>query len=277
MPTTRLETAGHVESLLEGLKESSFCIVSKESLESILRDNVNLHTATHQLNERMVSAIEKLNSFQESNAVQETASKELLIERLDLLIEKISTKNTLSHPEDAMDIETELKKRKETVEKLTRNKEMSKYYEGLLAEPEPFVRREFRTRVNRTTTDRELVHRRQQAIERVRTEIKIMEERVLEYTEKKNSIEQGINEFLATNEERRTEIDQRMATQVRSVKDIFERNTMAKIKNTDDEEKMNTFEYLITVAENDSLNYRGQSSHTRRRGGRSRRARQPAY
>ena len=287
MPLTRLESSGHVETLVEGLKGSQFCIVSNETMEMILRDNFRVTNEAHRINERLMDAIDKLNSFQETTAlgritlamekltqqneleaIRETQSKDVLIERLDQLIEKISLSNSSLQEDNSNIIESELRKRKETIEKLIRNKEMSKYYEDLLDEPEPFVRREFRTRVNRTTTERELVHRRQQAIERVRTEIKIMQDRVLEYTEKKNAIDGRITEFLTNHEENRTEVEQQMTHQDRSTKEIFERNTMTKLKKTDDEEKMNTYEYLITVAENEALNYRGQSSRSRRRAGR---------
>ena len=259
-------------------------------MEVILRDNVKLHTSTNQLNERMVNAVEKLSTSQEYiytlerisvaieklnenhelESIQRNSSRDVLIERLDLLIEKIGTTNNTfqQREEEALNIESELKKRKEAVEKLTRNQEISKYYEALLDEPEPFVRREFRTRVNRTTTERELVHRRTQAMERVRTEIKVMQDRTVEYLEKKAAIDQRIEEYIANHEEKRAEIEQRVTHQDRSVKEIFDRNTMAKLKKTDDEEKMNSYEYLITVAENDSLNYRGQSSRSRRRPGR---------
>lgn len=267
-----------MDTLLEELKNSSgICIISTSALEMIIRDNANLHRATHELNERVAKSAEQLNTFLESNAVEQTAARKDLNDRLDLLIEKISTNSSLSLSQDETDIEAILRKRKETIEKLTRNQEMSKYYEELLSEPDPFVRREFRTRVNKTTTDRELVHRRQQSIERVRTEVKVMEDRVLEYTEKKNSIDQKIEEYLTSNQDKRDSIEQQMGNQIKSVKDNFERNTMTKLRKTDDGEKMNSFEYLLTVAENDSLNYRGQSSRARQKRGRSRRGYQPEY
>ena len=82
---------------------------------------------------------------------------------------------------------------------------------------------------------------------------------------------------LISNQEKRVTIEQQMVNQIRSVKDNFERNTMTKLKNTDDGEKMNSFEYLVTVADNDSLNYRGQSSRARQKRGRSQRAYQPEF
>ena len=221
----------------------------------------------------MVESIEKLNSFHEGNAINQIESRKELNDRLDVLIETISTNNSLSQQEE-FDIESELKKRKDATEKITRNQEISKYYGELLNEPEPFVRPEFRTRVNKTTAERELVHRRQQAVERVQTEIKVMEDRVVEWAEKKNQIDQRIEEFLTANEEKRTDVERQMETQTRSIKENFERTSLVRLKKTDDEEKLKSFEYLVKIADNsnDSLNYRGQSSRARqRRGGRNQR------
>ena len=260
---TRLESAGQVDTLLDELKNSTgICIISTKVLESILQDNAKLHESTQTLNERLVESMEKKSTFLQQSTAEQSAARKDLNDRLDHLIEKISSgPSTSSTQEDT--VETLLRKRKETIEKLTRNIEMSKYYGELLEEPEPFVRREFRTKVNKTTSDRELVHRRQQAIERVQTEIKVMEDRASECTEKKNTLDQKIEEYLTSNEERRAAIEQQMSHQVRSTKENFERNTMAKLKKTDDTEKMNSYEYLITVAENDSLNYRGPNSRVR--------------
>ena len=269
---TRLESAGQVDAFLEELKQSSgICVIPKESLELLIRDNINLHTATQQLNEEMVESIEKLNAFHERNATEQTEARRDLNERLDTLKEKISMNNPLSQ-QSSFDVESELKKRKDIIEKQTRNQEISKYYDELLNEPEPFVRPEFRTRVNKTTTERELVHRRQQAIERVKTEIKVMEDRVVEWTEKKNELDQRFEEYLSANEEKRTDIERQMEAQVRTIKENFERTSLAKLKKTDDDEKLKSFEYLLKVSNNsnDALNYRGQSSRTRPRRGRGR-------
>ena len=281
MPITRLESAGQIDTLLDELKNSSgICVVSTKVLETILLDNAKLHEATQALNERLVSSTEQMNTLLQENAAEQSAARKDLNDRLDHLIEKISSNgSSLSPTHDDTNVDALLRKRRETIEKLTRNQEMSKYYGELLNEPEPFVRREFRTRVNKTTTARELVHRRQQSIERVQTEIKVMEDRVAEWTEKKNTLDQQIEEYLTTHEDKRSTIEQQMSHQVRATKDNFERNTMTKLKKTDDAEKMNSYEYLITVADNnsDSLNYRGQSSRSRMRRAQSQRAHQHEY
>ena len=99
-----------------------------------------------------------------------------------------------------------------------------------------------------------------------------MQDRVLEYTQKKTSIDDRIQTYLTTNEESRTEIEEQMNLQERTAKELFQRNTLMKMKQTDDDEKMNSFEYLLIVTDH-SLNSRGQNTRGRhrpsnRRGGR---------
>ena len=197
--------------------------------------------------------------------MQLTSINSELHQRLDTLIDKVSMNNSLViSPTEDHDIETELKKRKETIEKIIRNEELSKYYESLVEEPQPFVRREFRTHVNKTTTERELVHRRQQAIDKVNTEIKVMKDRVLEYSEKKAAIDQRIQDHLVAHEDERPDIEARMTTQSRTLQELFERNTLSKLKETDDQEKKKSFEYLLKYTDS-SLNYRGDNPRTRNR------------
>ena len=269
--TTRLESQAHVDLLVDELKQSAFCIIPSTALEMILHDNGEARRETHELNtkiaksmEQVANSIDRLATCFETNTTQRSKADTELHQRLDTLIEKVSINNSLSSsPSEEFDVEAEFKKRKVTLEKIIRNEEMSKYYEALITEPQPFVRREFRTHVNKTTPERELVHRRQQAIDKVKTEINVMLDCAAEYKEKKALIEQKIEEHLTTHEDTRTEIEARMSTQDRTLRETFERNTMTKMKQNDDEEKMQTFEYLLKFTDNGSLNYRGNSLRTR--------------
>ena len=276
-----------IDSLVDELKEShGFCIMSNNALESILLESKEQRGETHELNkniaksiEQVANSIERLNTFFESSITQQNTANTELYQRLDTLIEKVSMNNSLSStPSQETDIESELKKRKETTEKIIRNEELSKYYETLIEEAQPFVRREFRTHVNKTTTERELVHRRQQSIDKVKTEINVMRDRVAEYQEKKALIDKKIEDHLNIHEDARTEIEARITSQDRTLKETFERNTLTKMKQTDNEEKMHSYEYLLKFTDNNSLNYRGNSSRTRhRKPSRNRGGRQRGY
>ena len=102
-----------------------------------------------------------------------------------------------------------------------------------------------------------------------------MRDRVLEYSEKKAAIDQRIEDYLANHEDNRPDIETRMTSQSRTLQEQFECNSLSKLKETDDQEKIKSFEYLLKFTDN-SLNYRGDSSRTRnrrpprRRGGRQR-------
>ena len=282
-----MESSAHLDALVEDLKSSGgFCIIPHSTLEMILLDNKHLRTETHELNvkvttaiERVTEAIEKFSTGFVNNSTQQTNNSNELYQRLDSLIEKVSMNNSLSStPPEVTDIESELRKRKEQTEKLIRNEELSNYFESLLGEPQPFVRREFRTHVNKNTSERELVHRRQQSIDKVNTEIKIMRDRVNEHTEKKTAIDQKIQEHLALHEDARTDIEQKMTFQDKSLRETFQRNSLTKMKESDNQEKMNSFEYLVKYTDS-SLNSRGSHSRpsNRRPFRKNRGGHQPAY
>ena len=276
-----------VDALVDELKESTgFCIMSNNALEKILLDSKEQRGETHELNKniaksiaQVANSVERLNTFFESSITQQNTANAELYQRLDTLIEKVSMNNSLtSFSTEEIDIELELKKRKETVEKIIRNEELSNYYETLVKEAQPFVRREFRTHVNKTTTERELVHRRLQAIDKVKTEINVMRDRAEEYKEKKAMIDKKIEDHLTTHEDDRAEIETRKTSQDRTLKETFERNTLTKMKETDNDEKMNSYEYLLKFTDNSSLNFRGNGSRTcNRRPSRNRRGRQRGY
>ena len=274
MPTTtRLESKStHIDALIEEVKNSGgVCILPSSALEMILSDNRNLKLETHDLNvkvatsiERVTVAIEKLNECFEASNTQAMNNNNELIQRLDLLIDKVSMNNSLSSTQEETNVEAELRRRKDVTEKIIRNEEMSNYYATLIGEEQPFVRREFRTHVNQNTLESELVHRRQQSIDKVNTEIKIMQDRVAEFKQKRDAIEEKIEGYLTTHEDDRTSITERMQTQERTLRDTFQRNSLNKMKEFDNQEKMNSFEYLLKFT-SDSLNFRGNASRARNR------------
>ena len=238
-----------------------------------MTDNKELRTLTYDLSikvatslERVAGAMEKMNEHFEASNTKLTNSNNELIQRLDLLIDKVSVNNQPSSTQDVTSIETELRKRKVAMEKIIRNEEISNYYTSLINESQPFVRREYRTHVNKTTTERELVHRRQQSIDKVNTEIKVMQDRVVEFNEKKVAIDQKIEEYLSSHEDARADTEARIASQERTLRETFQRNSLTKMKESDEQEKMNSFEYLLKYTDSrDSLNYRGNNSRPRNR------------
>ena len=65
----------------------------------------------------------------------------------------------------------------------------------------PFVRREYRSNVSKTTLEQELEHRRKQAIFTVETEISIMRERATICTQKQSKLEEDIRKYFENTED----------------------------------------------------------------------------
>ena len=278
MPAITRGDSSQLETVLDELKNSSdgFCVIPKSMMELLIQENIQHRSNSNKVLQTLTRSIDSLNVLLEKTCTIQSSTNNDICTKLDALIEKLSNNNnnivsSQTNTQDAFNIDSELKKRKETVEKITRNEELSKYYQKLIEEDQPFVRREFRTQVNKTTGERELIHRRKQAVDKVKTEIAVMQDRVVEYLQK-TSIDERIQTYIAANEDSKTEIEEQMNAQDRTAKELFERNTLMKLKQTDDDEKMNTFEYLLKFSDH-SLNSRGQSSRGRirashRRGGR---------
>ena len=111
----------------------------------------------------------------ETMTQQAATSNSNLHEKLDKLINSMSNNNAMTSD---FDVDSIFKRRKEVLQQKCRSEKLSDYYEGLLDEENPFVRKQFRTRVNKNTPEHELIHRRQQSIMTVKTEISIMKLRV---------------------------------------------------------------------------------------------------
>ena len=74
----------------------------------------------------------------------------------------------------------------------------------------PFVRLEFRTKVNKNTSETSLAHRRKQTIDNVQVEINIMKDNIKNWTEKRNKMDEKLQEYLSVHPEEEVEVNERM-------------------------------------------------------------------
>ena len=96
-----------------------------------------------------------------------------------------------------------------------------------------------------------------------------MRDNVQNWTERKRKIDEKLEEFLTLNEDQRPELSEKMAKQDTQCSDEFDKG-FAKMKRTDDEEKLSLTELLLKTDDNKedadtSNNYRGQPSTRGRR------------
>lgn len=107
-----------------------------------------------------------------------------------------------------------------------------------------FARKAFRTKVNANASEIELGHRQHQTIDNVKREIKIMQDRMVEFQKRKQTLEEKIQHFLQENEDSRTKIQTRIANEDRDANSNYGKK-LALMKKTDQSEKITLTNYLL--------------------------------
>ena len=167
MPANRNQTVS--QSVLENMpetiksriflddldKDDALVIITRESLNLILSENASLQQKTLDLNQNVQRTLDRLATIMETMTQQAATNNSNLHEKLDLLMRTMSRNNVTT---SSFDVETFFKQRKEVLQQKCRSENLSEYYDELLGEEKPFVRKQYRTKVNKNTPERELEH-----------------------------------------------------------------------------------------------------------------------
>ncbi len=268
MPTKKNPTLS--QSVLENLEFSdAVCVITRESMDLLLNNNASLQQQTLELNKQtaklntnLVKTLDRLTGIMQSMADQSETSNANLGSKLDQLIEAVSKNNVKATA--ATDMDDLFNNRKQVIEQKVRNEKLSNYYQELLNEDPPFVRREFRTHVSKTTPERELEQRRKQAKNTVEIEISIMQDRVTTCIEKQRKLDENIRKHLQEMDAGEAEtLTEQMTSQEQKITDDYEKTKMSFFKKFDEDDKGNVTEYLVKFSEDkdrySSKNSRGQN------------------
>ena len=275
MPTTRANPSDQSCSSGDVTDQEEVCVVSRDALEQLIREVADSRCRQKETNEIIAQNLEQIAKTMAELSNNIVTSTTMLSGKLDSLIEAVKHSNTVTAAPS--DVEEHLKQRKSLTERIVRNEFVTAYYDELLQEDRPFVRKEFRTKVHKNASDTDLRNRRQQTIDNVKWEIKIMQDRMVEFRDKKQKLDEKIEEFLKQNESSRVDVAERMQRMDTKTKEEYERDKLSLMKKTDAEEKGILTEYLLTfqgddtTSRNKSKNSRGQPANRRppRRGHKS--------
>ena len=127
---------------------------------------------------------------------------------------------------------------------MVRHESLSQYYDELINEKRPFARKALRTKVNQNASDIDLRHRRQQTIDNVKREILIMQDRLVDFNNKKRILEEKIEIFLQSNEDARSQITDKIFEDDREAKVSYEKK-LSMLRKTDQKEKGAVTDYLL--------------------------------
>lgn len=219
------------------------CLITKDSLDMIVRENAEFRKLHLESTRNIAQSLEKIADSLACTSNQVVSNSANLCQKLDGLIAMIKQNNT-SLPPPPNGIDSVLKHRKTLVEKMVRHESLSKYYDELINEKRPFARKALRTKVNQNASEIDLRHRRKQTIDNVKREIMIMQDRLVDFANKKRILEEKIETFLQSNESARSQITDKICKDDREASVSYEKK-ISMMRKTDLEEKGNVTDYLL--------------------------------
>ena len=123
----------------------------------------------------------------------------------------------------------------------------------MISEATPFAPHKWRTKVPKNTPERDLKHRRQETINKVRTEIAVMQDRIIDWRSQIIDIGKSIEDFTAENDALRLDISTRTKAHEPQYRVQYEQKNLAKLKQEYEQDKLIHFDYLIAIAEDEPI------------------------
>jgi hypothetical protein len=254
----------------EATDDNQHCIISKEAVDIMLTDSLKLQANQTAIMERMATNIvhltelfqsttetvsSKLDDLNENIIAMNNTMKESsdsLGSKMDQLIDTLNRRpepppTTTAGSTVPIDIETTVRKHNSLTEKIVRNEFLSNYYEELINEATPFAPPKFRTKVLKSTPERDLKHRRAQTTNTVKTEIALMQDRITDWRSQITKLNEEIELFLTHNETQRLDVTTRMHAFEPKFREQYERTNMTKLRAEYDREKTMNFEFLVSI------------------------------
>ena len=145
--------------------------------------------STNEALTKIAMALESMNTFSNDQSTN-------LLSKVDDLISKISSSNTILNSNQPTITDESLKqlayKKCNKEQQIRRANELSQYYAELLAHEPPYAHRQYRTKVNRNTPEFEKKIHSDNTVQKVKQEIHLMQERVKNWTDEVQSLEDEI-------------------------------------------------------------------------------------
>ena len=253
--------------------EEEMITLPKEMAEMLLADSLKLQANQTSIVEKMSETLSQLTRFIEHsngslNEKLDTLNENVTIlngtlkdasvvfdtklERLIKILEKGSDVTTQAA--QPFDSEKTIKRRNQLVEKIVRSEILSVYYDELISDATPFAPHKWRTTVPKNTPERDLKHRRQETINKVRTEIAIMQDRITDWRSQITEVDQQIEDFTSDNETLKLDIVTHTRAHEQQYRAQFQQKNLAKLKEEYEQDKLINFDCLITIAEEEANN-----------------------
>ena len=198
--------------------KSFFCILPSNLIESLLKENTKNFELIHTLQENLVTTVNNLNAtlsklndtFHEKNSIidQKLGNMCTLIKNNNITTQQHLTngnqKKNVSHTKE--NINQQLLNRRRLYYQILRPQDLQECYNHLISQESPYVPAKFRVKINLNSPPYEVPLHRNAAVDNLKREIRLLEERQKQWKiEIKNMEEQiklTINSLDLTTEEK---------------------------------------------------------------------------
>lgn len=189
-------------------EDSDFIFIPVDTFTRILDENKETQDQLFVLQQQMLDtqqstneALTKIATALESINTSNNERSANLLSKMDDLISKISSSNTTLNSTQPTITEESLKqlayRKCNKEQQIRRANELSQYFTDLLANDPPYAHRQYRTKVGRNTPEFEKKIHSDNTIQKVKQQIHLMQERVKNWTDEVDSVQEEITGALA--------------------------------------------------------------------------------
>ena len=202
-------TRNYYQQMLDFIKEEGFCILPSNLIESLLKENTQNFELIHTLPENLVTTVNNLNAT--LNKLNGTFHENNLIidQKLDNICTLMKSNNitTQQHLTNGNQTNKQLLNRRRLHYQILRSQDLQECYNNLMSQESPYVPAKFRgVKINLNTPAYEIPLQRNAAIDNLKPEIRLLEERQkqweIEIKTMEEQIKLTINSLDLTTEER---------------------------------------------------------------------------
>ena len=197
-------TKNYYQQMLDFIKEEGFCILPSNLIELLLKENTQNFELIHTLQENLVTTVNNLNAT--LNELNDTFHENNLIidQRLDNIFASIKNNNittqqhltngnqtnSVSHTKE--NINEQLLNRRWLHYQILRSQDLQECYNHLISQESPDVPAKFRVKINSNTPAYETPLQCNAAVDNLKREIRLLEERQKQRKTESKTMEEQI-------------------------------------------------------------------------------------
>ena len=248
-----------LDTFMNSIKDAEICILPADILSTLVKNNVDQQERSIAIQQRIATSLESLatNLQAVEQPLQEGGEFQNLITKIDLLTTAMTNNNVAASqqakPTDS-DVETLTNKIRDCEWKILRSTDLSKYNGELLDVEPPYVRRKYRAKIGPSTPDFEKPIKEDEAKHNVRSDIRLMEARVAQWSGELDDMKAELEEKkrLLSNS-KREEISKKVRDNTEAMKTAWGKAFEKIKKQVEDERNSSATQFLLKGDKDDEI------------------------